>query len=449
MTQTSHATQPFVTLHGKDLLPQLGQIRSNTPGYLLEVSRRLGHRVKVQLGKQVVFLLSHPDDLRQVLQDRARRYSKDTIQYNTLASITGRGLLTADGEEWLAHRRMAQPAFARARIHRLDEIIVPAAQAALSRWQPGEIMDIDAEMMRLTLGIVGQALFSIDLSRDAARLTRAVLTALDHVVFRAQNFIYPPDSFPTLRNLKFRRALSELDEAVYAILRERQTSQHDDLLGMLLAARAEDSGQALSERQLRDEVITLLIAGHETVASALTWSFYLLAQNPHAAVTLREEVQRVLGGRPPTSADLPNLPYSKQVFDEALRLYPPAWLITRKAEEADEIGGEPVPPGALIVLSPYVVQHHPDFWEEPETFDPGRFAPAQESKRSRFAYIPFGAGPRLCIGAGFAQVEAQLILAMTAQHGCLELLPGAQVKADPLVTLRPHGGLPMRLRAAD
>jgi len=387
-----------------------------------------------------------------VLQDQHRRYSKNTVQYNALSAITGKGLLTSDGPLWLRQRRLAQPAFARSRLMDLDRIIVPAAQAMLERWQEfarKEIpVDVDAEMMRLTLEIVGKALFSIDLSREAGKLTGAVLTVLDHIVYRARNMIVPPDFVPTPRNLRFGSALRVLDETVYRLIQDRRRSDQpgDDLLGMLLKARDDETGEPMSGRQVRDEILTMLIAGHETVASALTWTWYLLSCHPQARDKMRSEVAGHLGSRLPDSTDLAALPYTAQVFSEALRLYPPAWVITRRAVEEDELMGYPVPAGALMIISPYVVHRHPDFWQAPELFSPERFEPEREGKRHRFAYIPFGGGPRLCIGSGFAAVEAHLIMAMITQQFWLELAPKTQVQVDALVTLRPKEGLPMLVR---
>ena len=267
-----------------------------------------------KVGKTRFFFINHPDLIRHVLQDHHRNYSKDTIQYNTLATITGRGLLTSDGEEWLRHRRMEQPAFARPRLANLDRVITPAVEAMLERWgrlADGEVLDVDREMMALTLEIVGQALFSIDLRQDAPRLTGAVLTALDHVIYRAQNPFAPPDWLPIPQNLSFRKALRQLDEAVFEIMENRRRSgeKYDDLLGMLMDARDEESGGAeLTEQQIRDEIITLLIAGHETVASALTWSWYLLAQHPAVWEEMRREVEKLPAGRMPQVADLECLP---------------------------------------------------------------------------------------------------------------------------------------------
>ena len=414
---------------------------------MLDTTRRRGDLVHFDLGITHAYLVNRPEAIKHILQDNHRNYTKDTIQYNALSTVTGRGLLTSDGELWFRNRRLEQPAFARPRLAGLDGVVVPAVEAMLARWQAGQKLDVDAAMMQVTLEVVGKALFGIDLSREAHSLTAAVLTCLDHIVFKARRMIVPPDWVPTPQNLRFRGALRRLDEAVYALIdtRQRAADPGDDLLGMLLRARDPDSGLAMSRQELRNEVITLLIAGHETVASALTWTFYLLARCPQVGETVRAEVGHVLGGRAPASADLPALAYTGQVFDEALRLYPPAWLITRKSVEADELEGQPVRAGALLIISPYVIQRHPDYWPDAEQFDPVRFAPEAENRRPRFAYIPFGGGPRLCIGNQFALNEARLILAMVAQRFRLELLPGAQVLPDPLVTIRPRGGLPMRV----
>lgn len=436
-------------LNGLQLLPRLRQIQQDTLGFLLDCADHFGDLVYFQVGRQPVFFINHPDYIRHVLQDNNRNYSKDTIQYNSLAKITGRGLLTSDGSLWLRQRRLEQPAFARPRLMALDQVIVPATRAMLDRWQTaagkGEAVDVDGEMMRLTLEIVGKALFSIDLSRQAQELTGAVLTTLDHIVHLARNPLSPPEFIPTPRNLRFRRALRTLDAAVYAMMAgRRQAGQPgEDMLGMLLQARDSESGRPMSDQQIRDEIITLLIAGHETVASALTWSWYLLALTPGVWQNLRAEVEGTLSNRLPGSADLDRLSYTGQVFSEALRLYPPAWLITRRAIAADELRGYPIPPGALMIISPYVIHRHPGFWPQPEEFAPERFSEEAEARQPRYAYIPFGGGPRLCIGSNFARVEGKLILAMVTQRFRLELLPEAQVQVDALVTLRPHGGLEM------
>lgn len=435
----------------RELLPRISKIQQDALGFLVDLADRYGDVAFLAAGSLPVFVVNHPDGVKHILQDQNRRYSKDTIQYNALATITGRGLLTSDGAFWLRQRRLAQPAFARPHMLALDRIVVPAADAMLNRWaedeRSGQPVDVDSEMMRLALEVVGKALFSIDLSREAEKLTSAVLTALDHIIYRARNVIVPPDFIPTPRNLRFKGALRTLDQAVYNLIASRRSSGDlgEDLLGMLLQARDEETGQPMTDLQVRDEVLTMLIAGHETVASALTWTWYLLSQNPAARARLKEEVRTVLGSRLPNSADLPSLPYTAQVFSEALRLYPPAWVITRRAVEADELMGYPVPVGALMIMSPYVVHRLPDHWADPLAFRPERFSPESEVGRHRYAYIPFGGGPRLCIGSHFAAVEAHLIIAMVTQRFCLELDPSADVQVDALVTLRPRVGMPMKL----
>lgn len=429
----------------RELLPRLFDIRDDTLGFLLECARRFGDLTRFEAGNQVAYFANHPDLVRRVLQENNHNYSKNTIQYNSLATVTGRGLLTSDGPDWLRNRRLTQPAFARQRIAALDAIALPAVDSMLERWRGLEEVDIDSEMMKVTLEIVGKALFSIDLSSQAQRLTAAVLVALDTIVHRARNPITLPAAVPTTANRRFQAALRSLDEAVYRLIAERRAAGDpgSDLLGMLLRARDEETGKPMEDRQVRDEVITLLIAGHETVASALTWTWYLLSLYPAAGEKLRAEAGSLPGDGLPSAAGLDALPYTNQVFSEALRLYPPAWLITRQARAVDELDGYPIPAGALVILSPYALHRRPDFWPNPEGFDPDRFA--EGSTPPRFAYIPFGGGPRLCIGNIFAQTEAALILARVSQCYRLDLLPGAHPKVDALVTLRPHGGMPMRL----
>lgn len=451
---------------GRHLLAALRLLQQDPLAFLLEMTQVYGDIIHLPLRVMDVYILNAPQAIQHILQDNHRNYNKDTFQYNLLAGITGRGLLTADGEAWLRQRRLVQPAFHRSRIAALDGLVTEAAARMLARWEPlaraGEPVDIDAEMMRLALEIVGQALFSVDLSASAGELTGAVLTTLDYLVYRARNPFSPPTFLPTRRNRAFRAALRTLDAAVYGLIRARHgrlsaasthaqpgleaDSRPADLLEMLLIARDPESGAGLTEQQVRDEVITLLIAGHETVASALTWAWYLLAQNPNAAEKLYDEVHTTLGGRGPAAGDLANLPYTQRAFEEALRLYPPAWIITRKALGPDEVCGHPIRAGGLVILSPYTIHRHPDFWERPGSFEPERFDPTRAAGRPRYAYIPFGGGPRLCIGDGFARFEASLILASVAQRYRLTLADAAPPNVEALVTLRPRHGLKLLLQ---
>lgn len=432
----------------RELLKLLPQAQKDTLGFLLEVTRRFGDVVDLGIPRRSVVIVNTPRAIQHVLRDNYKSYSKRTLQYDALATITGRGLLTNDGALWHRRRRMQQPAFARSRIEALDRIVVPAVDAMLERWTPlierGETFDVDAEMMRLTLEVVGNALFGIDLGRDAPALTRAVMDTLDSIVHRARHPFSAPRWVPTAENRRFARALAALDAATYGIIagRRRTASDERDVLGLLLAAKDPDDGRPLGDRDLRDEVLTLLIAGHETVASALTWTWALLARHPEVYDRMAAEVFSALGGSPPTSAALSDLGFLRATFAESLRLYPPAWVISRRAIEADVIEGHYVPAGALVVISPYVIHRHPALWDEPERFDPERFR--SESTRHRFAYIPFGGGPRICIGNEFALTEAALILARVTQRCRLSLTSAEPPRVEALVTLRPQGGLPVR-----
>lgn len=431
---------------GPDLLRQIRTILADPLQFLLDSARTYGDIVQFPIGGLAVYAVNAPDAVKHVLLDNHHHYSKNTLQYRTLALVTGNGLLTSDGEFWLRQRRMLQPAFHRARLAGFGAAMTAAAGRMLERWDALEAdapLDVDAEMMRLALEIVGQTLFSADLSREADDLAQATLTALDFIIYRAQTPLAPPLWLPTARHRRFRAALRTLDQAVHRLVAARRAdgAGPDDLLGLLLNARGDD-GAPMDDRQLRDEIVTLIVAGHETVASALTWTWRLLAENPAAEARLHEELGSVLRGRTPTVADLPRLPYTRAVFDEALRLYPPAWLITRKALKPDEIAGCAIPAGALIIISPYVIHRQPALWPDAEVFRPERFL-EKDADAPRFAYLPFGGGPRLCIGNTFALMEGALALATVAQRYRLRLAPGRPVKVEPLVTLRPHGGLRM------
>jgi cytochrome P450 len=428
----------------RELLSQIGSIQADPLTFLTSLADRFGPVALFRVFTLPVIVVTHPEGVRHILQENYKNYSKDTIQYNALRSITGQGLLTNDGEDWLRQRRLAQPAFARPRLQALDQIVTPAVEAMLDRWHGRPEIDLDREMMQLTLEIVGEALFSINLRGEAASLTGAVLTTLDHIVYRARNLVTPPAFLPTLRNLRFHRALALLDRTVYDLIDARRQAPDpgSDLLGMFLRARDEESGHFMNERQVRDEIMTMLIAGHETVASALTWTWLLLTANSEPRRKLQAEIAAVLGDRSPTSADLPNLPYTAAVFNEALRLFPPAWLITRTALGEDELFDHRIPAGALVVISPFVLHRRDEFWPAASEFQPERFLDL--AAVDRFAYIPFGAGPRQCIGSQFAQIEGRLILAGIARRFELSMnAPPPPV--DALVTLRPRGGLPMHL----
>ncbi len=428
------------------LLKHLPRIQKDPVGYLDWAAATYGDLVTFRAGTVDAFFVNHPEPARLVLRDHHSSYNKDTIQYNALARVTGRGLLTNSGEHWLKQRRIIQPAFARQRLAAIEPYTNQACDAAIQRWlalpKAQRVIDVDREMMYLSLEVLGLGLFGSDLGDQLNRLVEAVLVALDFIMSGARNPLRLPTFFPTRRNRRFLAALNTLDEAVHIMLsRRKQLGLGDDLLSILIRAQQEQGEENLPDRQIRDEVVTLLIAGHETVATALTWSWYLLSQNPAQRQELFSEVDQVLAGKQPALADLENLPYTFNVFQEALRLYPPAWLITRKAMQPDELAGVRIPPNALVILSPYTMHRHPDFWPSPQAFDPHRFDAPQQQAQHKFAYIPFGGGPALCIGKNFALIEAQIVLARLAQVFQFDLVPGKPVQLDALVTLRPRGGL--------
>jgi cytochrome P450 len=436
-----------------ELLRSLTELRDNPLTFLQQAAATYGELVHFKLGPWNAFVLTRPEDIQHVLQENNRNYTKDTIQYNALADVTGRGLLTSDGEPWLRQRRRMQPAFHRQRVQGFGPLMLEAAAGKAADWeaaaQSGALIDVDREMMELALEILGKALLGVDLRTEAPALTSAVLVALDHIVNGIKSPNILPGFLPTPSRRAFQRALRTLDGAVQEILQARRKAgpshASGDLLDMML--HATDDGAAMTDQQLRDELITILIAGHETVASALTWACYLLATNPTVEARLHVELDAVLGGRAPTMDDLPALDFTRRVFDETLRLYPPAWLVTRKNVEPDVIGGARIPAGSLVIVSLATTHRNPAYWPDPDRFDPDRFLPEVASARPRYAYLPFGGGPRLCIGNHFALLEAPLILASLYQRYHLALDPGREVIVDPLVTLRPRGGLPMRVRA--
>jgi cytochrome P450 len=319
----------------------------------------------------------------------------------------------------------------------------------LDRWQQyantNQAIDVSDEMMHLTLMIISRTMFGADLGAEANRIGQAVSTGIIESNRRMFSFPEIPFWIPTPANRRFLDARAVLDEVVQRMITNRRQSgnpaAHNDLLSMLIEAQDEATGERMSDQQLRDEVLTIFVAGHETTANALSWAWYLLSRNPAVRTKLRHELDQVLGGRTPTMADLPNLRYTAMVIEEAMRLYPPAWEIERQAVADDTIGGYHIPAGTIVMLSPYVVHRHPQFWSNPEGFEPERFLPERSEGRPRFAYFPFGGGPRLCIGNNFALMEAQLILAMVTQRFDLNLLPGRIPSPEPLVTLRPHGGV--------
>lgn len=430
---------------GHFLLGNLREFRRDVLGLVMECAANYGDIVRCRLGPQVVHLLNHPDLVTQVLQKRAANYDKHTRSSASIKSVTGESLLTCNGEAWKRQRRMDQPAFHHRQIAGFAEQMATAAAAMIDRWRDQPVLDISSEMARLTYSIVGQTLFSFNTGEDAATVEKAMRVILPHVFGRLGNLVNWPGWLPTPANRLFRRSLAEVDQVVYRIIDQHREAQERgepdvDLLAMLMRVRDGETGAGLDDSQLRNETITFLLAGHETTANALTWTFYLLSQHPEVERQLHDEITTVLGGRTPTLEDIPQLAYTKRVIQESMRLYPPIWIIERRVIEEDVIGGYMLPAGSAVVISPYALHRHPDFWERPEQFDPSRFESPPPA-----AYIPFGAGPRFCIGNEFAMLEAQLVTVMVMQAFQLRLVPGHPVEPLPDITLRSKHGMMMTL----
>ena len=437
---------------GPQMLRAIGAIRTDPLAYLDRVWREHGDVVQFPVPRPPSYLVNDPSAVWQVLTSTGRSYGKSTIQYRSLALVTGDGLLAADTPAWREQRPLVQPAFHHETLERIVAHVAVAGERVARDWgtcPPAGTVDVDAAMMRAGLEVVGHALFGTDLTPDADRLARATLAALDVVVARARVPITPPDWVPTPGNLRLRAAVRELDGAVLRMVaeRRRRTGTSDgpaDMLDLLLAARDED-GRALTLRQVRDQVVTFIVAGHETVATALTWAWALLAAHPDRQRRLQEESDAVLAGRPATFADVARLPYARSVLDESLRLYPPAWLLTRKALAPQVVAGIEVPAGALVIVSPWLLHRHPDRWARADAFEPERFV---DDSVDRTAFLPFGAGLRQCIGRDFAYVEGVLMLAALAGRVEVSLPAGAGIpRAVPLVTMRPAGGLRLHARS--
>lgn len=446
MTEYS-AVQPAPVAAGVPVLGVLHRFARDPLHYLLNAALRYGPVVRLDLASRHTYLVSHPDAVKYVLQDNNRNYSKG---YDQAKPLMGEGLVTSEGEFWRSQRRLIQPSFSRQQIAAYASYMVEATEEFTRRWdelaRSAASFNIADEMMRLTQTIIVRTMFSSQVSGQADALGKAFDQTLEHL---NQSLFSPHpilQKLPTPANRRHERALRYLDSFIYDLIDKRRTAGEDkgDLLSRLLAAADPETGQTMPDRQVRDELMTIFLAGHETTANALAWTWYLLGRHPQVEQRLLEEIDRVLQGRPPAIDDLPNLPFSAMVFSEALRLYPPAWMFARHAVEDDNVLGYRIPAGAMLFLSPYVTHHHPDYWPDPERFDPERFTEQRSASRARYAYFPFGGGPRQCIGNHFAQVEALLIMTRMLQRYRIRLVEGQTVKPTPIATLQPRPGVMVR-----
>jgi cytochrome P450 len=418
-------------------------IRRDPLSYLARTVARHGDLVAFPMPRTPVLLVNTVAGARRVLVENHGAYSKRTVQYGALSMVTGAGLLTADGELWRSRRRIDQPAFHHSSLDAVAVEAVRAAERLRAAWPDGgAVVDVDAAALQATLEVVGRTLFGADVGSGGERVVAAVLEALEVVVSRARTPV--PGWLPTPSGRRLARAVRTLDEACAAVVAQRRRDgvAGEDLLALLL--RAADTG-TVDARAVRDELVTMVIAGHETVASALTWTLHLLATHPAAQQRLHAELDAVLAGREPAWGDLPALTWTRAVVDEALRLFPPAWVLSRRALTDDVVDGVAVPSGTVVILSPWLLHRRADVFADPERFDPERFGGPAARQVPRGAYLPFGAGPRQCIGRDFALVETVLVLAALLRDRVVLPVPGRSPRVDALVTLRPRGGLPLRL----
>jgi cytochrome P450 len=430
----------------------LGEIRADPLGFLERTIAQYGDLTRHVTEDREVFLVNRPDLVRRVLRELRGSMSKaGTPDDRMLTPLLGKGLLTSEGELWKRQRRLAQPAFEPRRVERFDTDMTRAALDLVARWEPaiedGRAVRLDHDLTGLALTIVARAILGVDMSGVGGRFGEAVDT-----VNRVMGHYEPLSDSPAGRRARaeFGRAIAFLDQLVRLFVDGRRASRvrTDDLLGRLLDAGGADGLQPFTATELRDQILTMIMAGHETTAKALTWTIYLLDRHRDVGDRLRMQLRDVLGDRVATAADLDHVPLCRQVIQEAMRLYPPVWLISRRTTEAVDVGGHRVPADALICVSPYTLHRHPAHWQAPDDFDPERFAAPRCEERHPFAYLPFSEGPRQCIGRAFAMTEAQLVLAVLWSRIDFRLVPGHRVEPEALVTLRPRDGMRMTLHRA-
>jgi cytochrome P450 len=430
---------------GYPLLGSIPDIQRDNIQTFMDAWRTYGDAVHFS-GPLDINLLVHPDYVKRVLQDNHKNYPRPEFVQEKLQSIVGDGLVAGEGSSWLRSRRLTQPSFHRETVAGVASTFGETTGRILDQWlaklASGRPLDVKSEMMHVSLANLASALFKTDWSGDIDRVEPMVAYLLAHTNRRLTSPV-DPQKLPLPSSWEFDSNLRTLDDILHQLIRERREQPGTDMVSMLLATKDEDTGQTMTDLQVRDEVSGFFIAGHETVSSALTWTWYLLSKNPDCWRRVREEVEDVLGGREPTAADVARLRYTTMVLQEAMRLYPPIFVLMRFAVDDDAMGEYRVPAQSNVVLCPYVTHRHPAFWEDPEGFDPERFAPERSAGRHRMAYFPFAGGPRKCIGDSFAMMQMPIVVAMIAQRYRMDLAPGAPVVPQPAISLRPRDPLLM------
>lgn len=428
------------------LIGNLWDINQDPIKFFTQCARSYGDVVRWHFGPFPAYLVNHPDLVEQVLVTQYRNFVKSSV-YRRGLRVVGNGLLTSEGDFWQRQRRLCQPAFHHERVVAYGKVMVAIGNRLLDQWQDGEVRDIHQDMMQVTAAIAAKTLLDEDITDDALGIQDALEAVMDFNTQLSNQYLVP-GWVPTPSNLRYSRAIKQLDAIVYPIIDQRRASGKDtgDLLSLLLTVRDEDDGTQMTNQQVRDEAMTLFLAGHETTANALTWLWFLLSQHPEVEAKLHSELKTVLSGQPPTVADIPRLRYTEQVVLEALRLYPPVWGMSRTALQECELGGYRIPAGTTVFLSQWVIQRDPRFFDNPDVFNPDRWADNLKKRLPTFAYFPFGGGPRICIGKAFAQMEAVLLLATIAQNFRLILQKDHPVVLQPTLSLRPKYGMKMLLK---
>lgn len=438
---------------GRWLVGHLWEFKERPLDVMVAWRRLHGDLARFQLGPRSCYLVSHPDLAEEALLHKPDDFPKiyDPDRPTGLGLVLGNGLLTSEGPSWKRNRRLIQPVFQRQRVAAMANEMLSAGEDLLKRWNELDLrrpVDVAAEMTKVTLDVITRTMFSASLLHQVGRLAPALDTLIRYAFRSFHNPFRLPLWIPTPGNRAFQEAKDSVDRLIYGVIRERRVSgiRRDDLLDQLLYAADPDTGAGLTDEQLRDELLTIAAAGHETTANALSWAWYLLAVHAEVRTRLYEELTNVLGTRSPTIADIPRLVYTRSVFEETLRLYPPAPALQRRTVRDTSLGGCPIRAGSLVVIALWNIHRHPQFWDEPEAFRPERFGEAAEATRHRLAWMPFGAGHRTCVGNHFAMIEGPLLLAMIAQRYELDLSPGQTVEPEVAVTVRPRKGLKMIVR---
>lgn len=446
-TPTTAARRTPPGPRGNAMLGKLMHVRRDRLGLMTSLAREYGDAVRLTMGPKSLYFFNHPDHAKHVLADNHANYRKGVGLVHARRAL-GDGLLTSEGELWRKQRKAIQPVFQRDRLAASAHVIVEEAQALVTRLRatpPGEPVNIVSAMTGLTLGVLGRTLLDTDLSAHAS-IGHAFEAVQDQAMFEMVTLNMVPMWMPLPRQVRFRRAKRELTDVVDQLVREHTESHDgtgDDLMSRLIASTRDEPDSTARAGRIRDELVTLLLAGHETTASTLGWTWHLVDQHPEVFERLHEEAVRVLGDRQPVYEDLHGLQYTSQVIEEVMRLYPPVWILPRRAVADDEIDGYRIPAGMDVVICPYTLHRHPAFWPSADRFDPDRFGPDQTGDRPRYAYVPFGAGPRFCVGNNLGLMEAAFVIAVVARELRLTKVPGHQPVAEPMLSLRMRGGLPM------